>query len=577
MSRTDEIEAILGPPKGVRRDFEAQTDTPSRSVVPISRAGGVSAMVGGGVGGGYESASRISKELASWMTPLNSADGDILPDKTILDARARDSLRNDAYVQSGGNIHKDNIVGSLFRLNSKPENKVLGLDDTWAREFQEEVESKFTLWAESENNWPDAARYNTLTGLVRLSVGIYVAAGEVLASVEWLRDGPRPYSTAIQMIDLDRLSTPWDQMDNLNVRGGIERNQYGAPQAYHVRMAHPTDFNNADSYLWERVKIRKPWGRMQMIHIIEQTRPDQTRGIAEIVAGLKELRITKKFRDIVLQNAIVNATYAATIESEVDTDAIFSRIGGGDMSSAIETWLQSYFGMINTYAGASKNLHIDGVKIPHLFPGTKLNLRPAGSGGPLGSDFENSLLRYTAANLGVSYEQLSRDYSRTNYSSIRAAMTETWKFMQARKRMVADRFASHVYRLWLEEALNTNDITSMPRNAPNYYEKLNNEAYSACEWIGSSRGQIDELKETQAAVLRIRYNLSTYEEELGRLGSDWRKKFQQIAREKKIMGELEIAPVFGPDNQMNASSGVGHGGQTQGGQNAGQNNQPPGK
>jgi capsid protein len=28
------------------------------------------------------------------------------------------------------------------------------------------------------------------------------------------------------------------------------------------------------------------------------------------------------------------------------------------------------------------------------------------------------------------------------------------------------------------------------------------EAMSRCDWIGASRGQIDELKETQAAILR---------------------------------------------------------------------------
>ena len=48
---------------------------------------------------------------------------------------------------------------------------------------------------------------------------------------------------------------------------------------------------------------------------------------------------------------------------------------------------------------------------------------------------------------------LSQDYSKTNYSSIRAAMNETQKFMQARKKTVADRFANCVFRAWLEEQI----------------------------------------------------------------------------------------------------------------------------
>lgn len=507
------------------------------------------------VGGPYDGADRYSTELATWQPSLGSADFDILPDKPVLDARVRDTLRNDSYVQSGLAMHKDNIVGSMFLLNSKPDFKVLGLEETWAEEYQEEVESKFTLWAESDNNWPDAARVNTLTSLVRLAVGVYGMAGEVLASAEWMRDTARPFNTAIQMIDLDRLSNPNGVINNALLRGGVQRDRYGAPLGYHVRMAHPTDYFNPDSYMWKYVPIRKPWGRLQMIHIVEQTRPDQTRGVAEMVSALKELRITKKFRDIVLQNAVVNATYAASIESDLPSDAVFQALGGGNMGDTAGgaiSWASSYLAAIQQYAGGAKNLKLDGVKIPHLFPGTKLQLRPAGQGGPLGTEFEQSLLRYIAANLNVSYEQLSRDYSQSNYSSIRAAMTETWKFMQARKRMVADRFASSIFRLWLEEAINKNQIATLSKASPSFYEGLNADAYAKCEWIGASRGQIDELKETQAAVLRLDNGLSTLEDEHGRMGKDWRAVIRQRKREKTLLVEAGLYVDPNSQNTKNA-------------------------
>ncbi len=57
-----------------------------------------------------------------------------------------------------------------------------------------------------------------------------------------------------------------------------------------------------------------------MLHIFEQQRPDQTRGVAAMVSALKEMRITKQFRDVTLQNAVVNATYAASIESDLPSD-----------------------------------------------------------------------------------------------------------------------------------------------------------------------------------------------------------------------------------------------------------------
>jgi lambda family phage portal protein len=356
------------------------------------------------------------------------------------------------------------------------------------------------------------------------------------------------------MIELDRLSTPPDRAHDNTVRGGVQRDRYGAPLGYHIRKAHPTEIFDPDAWQWKYVPARKPWGRLQVLHILEQMRPDQTRGISDMVTALTEMQITKRFRKIVLQNAVVNATYAASIESDLPSEAVFASLGAGDSSSAIAAYAQSYLGAIAQYVGSSRNLHLDGVKIPHLFPGTRLQLRPAGSPGGVGQEFEQSLLRYIAANLGVSYEQLSKDYSKTNYSSARAGMVETWKFMQSRKRMVADRQASSIYRLWLEEAINKGDITSLPRRAPSWYEGLNADAYSAAEWIGASRGQIDELKETQAAVLRLKYNLSTHEDELARQGKDWRKVFAQREREAKDLEARGLNPEP-EDNTMNAASG----------------------
>lgn len=505
----------------------------------------------------FEGTSRTSRELALWSSPILSADKEILPEKIDADVRVRDLMRNDAYVRNGVTIQQDSIVGEKFLLNSKPNLAVLGLDETWAEEFQEEVEAKFTLWAESIQNHPDASRMNTLTGLIRLIVGIHAMAGESLMSVEWLRDTGRPFNTALQLIDLDRLSNPQGEMDSKYLRGGVRRNRYGAPIGYHIRMSHPSEYDDLDNFTWRYVPLAKPWGRIQMIHLVDQWRPDQSRGISMLLSALKETRMGKKFRDIVLQNAVLNATYAASIESDLPQEVAMQQAGGGS-PNALTDFAADYLGAINEYVGASRNMHIDGVKVPVFFPGTKMRLQPAGSPGGLGSNFEQSLMRYTAAALGVGYSELSKDFSDANYSNLKAELAGTERRMRSQKRATADKAASHIFALWLEEALNKGEITSMPRNAPNFYEGLNKEAYTECSWIGASMGQIDELKETQAAVLRLNNGLSTREDELAKLGKDWRAVMRQMKRERTMQDELGL--VFGADksstNMMNAAGGT---------------------
>lgn len=512
--------------------------------------------------GGYDGAATFDRQITSWNPPIRSADADILPNKDILDARARDIWRNDAYVAAGAMQHKDSIVGSMFVLNAKPNGEILGWDDGRIEAFQTEVEAKFQTWAESPHKWVDASRQNDLTELVRLAVGVYVFAGEMLATAEWIDRKRREYKTAIQMIDTDRLRTPYEKEDDPLVRAGIRHDSYGAPVSAYIRVRHPSDYRNmlmTDALAYKQVGFWKPWGRPQVIHIREQQRVDQTRGVSEIVAGLKGLAITQKFRDVTLQNAVINATYAATIESELPTEILYNQLGSGNIGDQIGNYASTYLGLINEYASNANHMRIDGAKIPHLFPGTKFNLMPAGNPGGVGQDFETSLLRYVAASLNLSYEELSRDFSKVNYSSARAGMLQTWRGMQSRKKIVADHLANMIYRLWLEEAINNDRLDSVRASEAGMFynedghQNMMWDALTRADWIGASRGQIDELKETQASVLRIKFGLSTHEDELSKQGKDWRKVFAQLERETKMREEMGI--VLEESNAVNAASG----------------------
>ncbi len=69
---------------------------------------------------------------------------------------------------------------------------------------------------------------------------------------------------------------------------------------------------------------------------------------------------------------------------------------------------------------------------------------------------------------------------------------------------------------------------------------------------------MDELKETQAAVLRMQNGISTLQDENARLGHDWRRQMRQMRREQdwkdffKIMQEPTEATKQGSLNSSNA-------------------------
>lgn len=525
----------------------------SKPLGPVASAGG----------GGIEGGKRLGRELALWSPPIRSANDELLADKLVIDARSRDASINDPFVAAGNRTHRDLIVGSQFVLSAKPNVLALKQSDAWGIEFEEEVEAKWSLIANSPHCYLDARRTSTFLDLVRLSVAMDSSGGEVLAGIEWINQSGRPIHTAISMIDPDRLSNPRGVANTPRLHKGVVTDAWGAPQGYWIQNAHPNDITNyVDANRWEYVKAYKPWGRPQIIHLFDMDRPEASRGIAKLVSSLKETKMAGKLRDITLQAAVISATYAASIESDLPPDQVLAQLGAGTLNTSLAGRIREYaeetLAAMGEYMSDSRMNYIDGTMIPTFYPGSKLTIKPIGEPGSVGSDYEASLMRSIAASLDLSYEEFTRDLSQSNYSSIKAAFGQTQTHMKPRKKRVADGFANIVYRCVLEEWIETGQLETVPRSMPRWRDGLNAEAYSQASWIGSGQGQLDELKETQAASLRVRYGLSTSEIELGRLGLDWREVFKQQARESALRQKLGLVDPFQAitPNALNAVTGA---------------------
>lgn len=536
-------------------------------------------------GGGYEGAQRLSRSVGTWFPSQGSGDALLLPEKELMDGRSHDILRNDAFAVGAMEKYQDSIVGPMYRLNIDPDVDMLrrgnpAFDESWAEDFQNEVESKFHLFAESRNHWLDASGHGTFTDLIRLAIGpAYLATGEVLATAEWIRERGRPYRTAIQMIDSARLTHPEGWPESTRLRGGIRRNEWGRPVSYFIRNSHPGDpVSDWRGLSWREVPAYKPWGRKQVIHIVEQHRIGQSRGVGKMTSALKEMRMRRKLNDMELQNVVLNAMYAAILETDLPADVAAAIVGSIDDPQADNPAYTAYVSQIRNYFGG-KNMFLDGVKIPVAPPGTKLNMQRAAATANPQFSFEKSLNRYIARAFGMSYEEFTGDFTESNYSSARAAMGESWKLYQAKRATVADAIATDIMTLWLEEAIARGDIESMPSGfgVIEFNQGLNKEALTRCHWLGAPKPEIDPVKERTADAIGLANNTYTLEEVYAKRGVDFRDALRQIAREKRYAESLGLTLDYGAGTRATVAAASSNAGDDDGrsrGNSGQQNNEP---
>ncbi|MFC4699382.1 phage portal protein [Glaciecola siphonariae] len=485
--------------------------------------------------------SGFGNQLQDWNPTLQTADAALLPTLDMGNARADDLVKNHGYANGSIQLHVDNVVGSLFRLSYKPNWRTLGISEADARDMAIDVESAFREHAEDPVNcYFDAERKRTFTMMVREVVATHATFGEAMSAAEWITRSGSLYKTAIKMVSPKRVSNPHRVRDSRFLRGGVEQDIHSSAIAYHVinpNYGFGESISNLSYGEWKRIPRETSWGRQQFIHAFEPREDGQTRGANQFLSVMEQLFMVDKLQMTKLQNSVVNAMYAAVIESDLDSETAQQMIlGSGEQSQKkLTDWL-AFTGAYHQGA----NVKMNGAKIPHLFPGESLNLKTPGNADNGFASLESAILRYIAAGQGVSYEQLARDYSKVNYSSARASMMESWRYFMGRRKVIASRWASNCFALWLEEAF-SRKILTMPKGAKyNFYERK--AAWCNSEWIGSGRLAIDGLKEVKEAVLRIESGLSTYEKELAVMGEDYQEVFNQQVRETEERKRAGLPP-----------------------------------
>lgn len=484
----------------------------------------------------FEAASgRENASLGAW-SPFNySADAALLPERDRIAARVHDIARNDGWASAALQRHLDNVIGGRFTLNARPDHVALGQTPEWAQEWSRAVESEWRNFAEDPDMFCDAARMSSLVGLFGLMFRHRIADGESLAALLWLPDRGGKFATTMQVIDPDRLSNPGDRLDREFLRGGVEIDTFGAPVRYHVRRNHPGDTGalgfSSKRFEWDVVDRETPFGRRMMIHAFDADRAGQTRGRSAFTPVLKRLHMLGKYDEAELQAAVLNAVLAAWITSPFDHEALLEMLS--------QQQLDPYQAARSEYYKDRRQFVPDGVQLNTLFPGEDISMPAASHPNTVFPAFIESGVRNVATALGISYEQLSMDWSKTNYSSARAALMEVWKGMIRARLGFGEQVARPIYSAWLEEAIDSG-VVEMPTDAPDFNDAK--AAWTRCRWIGPGRGWVDPVREAMGAQLRIEMGISTLQDEAAEQGYDWEEQLEQRKREVEKMRELDIPP-----------------------------------
>lgn len=494
----------------------------------------------------YDAAAWSTQEMGAWFPQIRSPDTEINMYRDRMVARSRDLTRNSGWASGGILRILDNVIGNGLRLTAMPDWRALAwrfgvkaFDKAWAEEFRQAAEALYRGYCDSIGRWNDVERRLTIGQQMRVAFRHKMVDGESEVLTYWMPErvgyGAADYATCFLLVDPDRVSNPNLAMDSRYLRGGVELDEVGVPIAHHIRKAEPYDWYNAiESNTWERVEIEDPDGWRRIIHDFESDRASQHRGIGIFTSVLAHMKMLATYYGIEMQAATIASMFGTYVTSPYDPALVQDAMGGN--TGDAETELPLYQSLRAQWANERPAI-FGGARVPTLFPGEKIESVASAHPHSNFATFAHEMLCVFAAATGVSVEQVTQDWSKTNYSSARAALMETWKTLMRRRGEFCVNTATPMYTMWLWEAMDNGELP-LPAGAPEFRAAMT--AYARARWLGPARGWVDPVKEPEGALARMASGTSTLEAEAAEQGMDWEEVLSQRAVEQEAYREAGV-------------------------------------
>lgn len=474
----------------------------------------------------YRGASR-DRLRSSWLPGGGSADEDLLPELKDIRERSRDLNRNDAHASGITSTMTTNVVGSGIRPQSRVDMEVLDINEAQANAFQKDAERVWRRWVP----FADAGYRMDFYEIQQLVDRQILENGEALIIPMMLKDPVRPYSLGLQVIESDRLDTPPGMTGDKSIRSGVRIGEKGEPISYFIQKTHPGDirFTKRTERVFTEIPAFNEYGRRNVFHLYYVQRSGQTRGVPFFAPVLNYFKDLSEYAEAELVAARIAACFSLFITSEASMDVsssgAYDRNPSGQLLESLEP------GMIK-----------------HLMPGESITSfnpqRPGSSFEP----FVERILKAISAALGLPYELVAKDFSKTNYSSARAALLEARRYFKMRQEWLSRKLCQPIWEMLLEEAYLRGEV-----KADTFYEAQR--YWTNASWIAPGWEWVDPLKEAQAAEVGLRNGIVTYSDLYAQEGKDWEESFEQRKREQAKLKELGLEVNNGNTKQGQQAAG----------------------
>lgn len=488
-------------------------------------------------------ASTRKKSMKGWRARSSSPQADIDLNLDTLRQRSRDLFMGGPLGRSPIVTSRTNVVGAGLKLKSRIDYEYLGMTREQADRWERNTEREFAVWA--ENRACDALRLNDFYELQSVLFISFLLNGDGWSVIKQADPKPYfPYSLRLHLIEADRVSTPGiptggyisagmvqgKNPDNGNrIISGVEIDDAGAVVAYWIANRYYNDPANltGEQIKWQRVEaFGARTGQPNVLQIMENERCEQYRGVPFLAPVLEHIKQVSRYTEAEITAAVINGFFTAFIEES-------------GLSSTSDFTLAEAIPQDEKVDLDPNALELGAGTINVLPPGYKVEIADPKRPSSNFDAFVTAMCRHIGAALEIPYELLLKSFT-ASYSASRAALLEAWKAFRMRRTWFANDFCQPVYELWLSEAIARGRII-----APGYFNDPRvAKAWSQAEWHGPAPGQIDPVKEVNAAKLRVKNGFSTRERETIELtGGDFDRNIEQLQRENKLMQQAGLMPA----------------------------------